>query len=215
MNKTIRLLIYAALLLFLFFGLSTLYKGCNKEASPDDQAFVESQEAEEYDIFADAEEGEESDGIFEEPSPEPAQTSSSKKIDYDAIDEAIEEAPKALPKKKATTASPTTTARKTQPAAKPKPKAQPAPSRPAQTYNSYASGGKYLVIAGSYLVKDNAQKMVSKLRKLGYQDAEIVVFDERKYHTVCSGRYSDHATASNQASLLKRKGIDCYVHTRQ
>ena len=82
--------------------------------------------------------------------------------------------------------------------------------------NSYTSAsGKYLVIAGSYLIKDNASKMASRLKNLGYSDAGIINFDLSQYHSVTAGRYSSYSAASEAAKGIKSEGIDCYVHTRK
>lgn len=78
-----------------------------------------------------------------------------------------------------------------------------------------SAGGSYLVVAGSYLVRDNADNMVSKLSKMGYSGAEVIKFDEGKYHSVTAGRYESRSKADQIASALKTKGIDCYVHTRK
>ncbi|WP_235299355.1 SPOR domain-containing protein [Portibacter marinus] len=77
------------------------------------------------------------------------------------------------------------------------------------------SGGNYFVVAGSYLIQDNASKMVDKLKNLGYGSAEVVKFDDSKYHTITAGRYNSYDEASRIASTLKQKGIDCYVHTKK
>lgn len=75
----------------------------------------------------------------------------------------------------------------------------------------------HLVIAGSYLSEVNAKILVNKLKKAGYSDAEVVVFDFSQYHTVCAGRYA----SSNKAHSTKRKIIDgglapeAYVHTKR
>ncbi|MBK8348787.1 MAG: SPOR domain-containing protein [Saprospiraceae bacterium] len=72
-------------------------------------------------------------------------------------------------------------------------------------------GGKYMVMAGSYLLKENAAKMVKKLKTLGYEQAEIVVFQSSQYHSVVAARFASEATAQNAAAALKRKGVDSFV----
>jgi len=80
---------------------------------------------------------------------------------------------------------------------------------------SSSSGGNFFVVAGSYLIQDNADKMVDKLRGMGFSEAEVVKFDDSKYHTITAGRYNSYDSAGEVASSLKQKGIDCYVHTRK
>ena len=74
--------------------------------------------------------------------------------------------------------------------------------------------GNYMIIAGNYLLKSNAELMITKLKKLGYPNASIGVFDNSKYHTVIAGRYSSYEAASDDANSIKRKGVDCYVKKR-
>ena len=85
----------------------------------------------------------------------------------------------------------------------------PAPVK-RQTTSSSASGS-YLLVSGNYLVESNATEMVKKLQKLGYSDAEIVIFDRSQYHTVVASRFESYNTALQSASNLKQKGVDCYV----
>ena len=82
-------------------------------------------------------------------------------------------------------------------------------------YESTSSSGQYMVIAGSYLLEDNAQRMINKLQGMGYSNAEIVHFDQSQYHSICAGKYDSQRSASQTASSLKSSGIDSYVHRRQ
>jgi cell division protein FtsN len=84
--------------------------------------------------------------------------------------------------------------------------------RQAQTYSS--SDGKYMVVAGNFLVEANAGNMVRKLNNLGYS-AESVVFDESQYYTVLATRSNDYNKALSVSSQLKSKGIDNYVKSQK
>jgi hypothetical protein len=75
--------------------------------------------------------------------------------------------------------------------------------------------GKYLIIAGNFLVENNANEMVNKLVNMGYNSAEVSVFDYSQYYTVIASRSDDYGLASSLSSELKTKGIDNYVHTRK
>ncbi len=74
--------------------------------------------------------------------------------------------------------------------------------------------GEFMVIAGSYLLEDNAQSMIGKLKGIGY-NAEIVYFDQSQYHSICAGRYDSRSTAKETSYALKNRGIDSYVHRKQ
>ncbi len=78
-----------------------------------------------------------------------------------------------------------------------------------------SSTGSYQVISGSYLVKGNAENMVVKLKKMGYNNSEIVIFDLSQYHTVIASRSNDYDEALSIASDLKNRGVDSYVRRKQ
>ncbi len=74
--------------------------------------------------------------------------------------------------------------------------------------------GQFFVIVGSYLLRENAGNMKSKLDNMGYS-AEILNFDGSQYHVVTSGRYRNLEEANKVGRTLKGKGIDNYVHRRK
>lgn len=92
----------------------------------------------------------------------------------------------------------------------------PAPRASNDNVSSYtSSNAKYMVVAGNFLVKENAATMVSKLMDMGYNTAEWAVFDYSQYHTVIVARTNDYNGAQTISSDLKSNGIDNYVHTRK
>ncbi len=93
---------------------------------------------------------------------------------------------------------------------KPAKSSAPKPKKQSTT----SSGGRYLVVAGSYLVKSNAEKMKKRLYDLGY-DSEIVNFNLSQYYSVLAGRYNSNSEARNTVTILKRNGIDSYVHKKK
>lgn len=97
---------------------------------------------------------------------------------------------------------------------------KPAPVRkrtpdPKPTQVRSDASGKYLVVAGNYLVESNAREMVKKLNRMGFPNAEHLVFDQSQYYTVVASRSSSRSGAQSSSSTLKAKGIDCYVHTQR
>lgn len=75
---------------------------------------------------------------------------------------------------------------------------------------------KYLVVAGAFKSRENAKGMLNKLKKIGYQDAEIVQFDYDEHHAICIGRYSTFSAANSTAKELKvDHGVDNYVHRKR
>nr|HRD08860.1 SPOR domain-containing protein [Saprospiraceae bacterium] len=79
---------------------------------------------------------------------------------------------------------------------------------------SGGSGG-YIVVAGNYLVEQNANAMLQKLKKAGFSNAEKVVFDVSEFHTVIAGRYPSEEAAVKTINNLKSKGIDAYLHRKK
>jgi len=93
-----------------------------------------------------------------------------------------------------------------------------APKKTTPTYTPPVSGsssGNYLIVAGSFSQETNANKLVDKLRRMGYNYAEKVRFDANRFYSVVAGRDRDYQRAVNDCAELKRKGVDCYVHTKK
>jgi len=82
--------------------------------------------------------------------------------------------------------------------------------------SSSASNGKYFVVAGSFLLEANAKDMLGQLKKAGYQNAEIAVFDLSQYYTVFARRYNSLNSANEMAESISQKlGIETYVHEKR
>lgn len=81
-----------------------------------------------------------------------------------------------------------------------------------ESASSSIGNRKYLVVAGSYKERVNAEIMVKKLKKMGYSDAEVFTFDFAEYYSVTAGRYASEKEARSTATTLKSKGVDAYPH---
>ena len=201
MSRLLKILIYAVVLFFLFLWLSTIVKSCGSDkgtttpstttASTEDSA----EETYDQDDFFE-EEGDES---ISDESEEPADD----QIDYTEIDKVVEDK---LNEKE--------------------PEPTPVVSRPSQTtpkpnnnrkktVSKGTSSGKYMVIAGSFLIQNNAENMRKRLNNLGYDNASLVVFDLSQYHSVVAARFGTYEAALKVSNELKRRGMDCYVHAQQ
>lgn len=73
------------------------------------------------------------------------------------------------------------------------------------------SEGKFLVLAGSFLLKENADAMVSKLHKMGFKEAKVVIFTSSEYHSVLAARFDSEDKARAVSAQLKQKGVDSFV----
>ena len=193
MNRALKILSIAVILFLAYMWVSILYKSCNKTSEFEgfEEEFVEdgsevpalSDDYEDEPFFTDSEKSDES----KEADP----------IDYDDLDQKIEETQNETKKEVSQT--------------------KVEKERPQQTKytDSGESGGRYMVIAGSYILESNADEMVSKLEGMGYSSPEKVVFDLSQFHSVCAGRYDDYTKAVQVSSELKRRGVDNYVHKRK
>lgn len=198
MGRFLKIAVYIAVLFLGYLWIATVAKSCNKTATAnnDDTELVDDIASE--DEFADdffEDETEESDESLDEmgggsTTEDESDLMDSSPIDYTEVDEIIEEN-------------------------RPVKQTHSAPVEHTTTKSTSSSAGKYLLLAGSYLIEDNASTMVKKLKKIGYNNAEVVVFDMSQYHSVCAGRYGNMSSAKQESSSLKRKGVDNYVHTRQ
>lgn len=201
MNRLLKILLYAVVLFFLFLWISTLFKSCGSE-STDTETKVEqiAEESSNSDDFFE-EGGSSNTDVAEETTP----TETGNNVDYSELDEVVEK----------NTTPPSEIISDSAPAKVQKPKPS-APARSTNTQvNSGNSKGRYMVIAGSYLVKDNANRMKRRLKDLGYNQSDIVVFDLSQYHSVIAARYSSYDKALRTSNELKRRGVDCYVHAQQ
>lgn len=82
---------------------------------------------------------------------------------------------------------------------------------------AYSEGtGDYMVIAGAFSKKNNADGVLRKIRNLGYPQAEVVKFDYSDYYSVCVARYETNRDAKKIADSLKsRYDVKAYVHKRR
>jgi cell division septation protein DedD len=80
----------------------------------------------------------------------------------------------------------------------------------------HENSGAYLVVAGSFKSKANAQKVVKQLKKLGYSNAEVGFFNNKGFASPLAGRYATLAAAKAAALSLRQKhGIDAIVKRKQ
>lgn len=75
--------------------------------------------------------------------------------------------------------------------------------------------GDYLVLAGSFSVRANAETEVSRLQKMGYANAEVSPFNRGKFAVVLVDRFVDVAEAQALVKELKEKGVESYVQEKR
>lgn len=195
MGRLFKIIMYVVVLVFLYIMFSTVYQSCSKtsddlmEKAKDGVENVSGQVSDAADEL--------NDEFFSDDNG----NSYGEEDDGGLADDLFDDT--ASTDVEPTTTQTTRPSSTTTSASKPKP-------RP-----SYSNtGGKYMVIAGNFLVEGNASNMVNKLRTLGYE-AESVVFDESQYYTVLANRTDDYNNALSVSSRLKSEGVDNYVKTQK
>ncbi len=198
MGRIFKIVIYAIIIVFLYFWIMTIAKSCGSK-NPVDAVVDQAENVVDgvSDIVDDAtdeffdEEGEDFDNENSEESDDDDfdNVDGEDEIDYEELDAEIEDDFDDEPVEEST-------------------------STPVRQTTNPGSGGMYMLVAGSYLVNDNATAMKNKLNNMGY-DASIVRFDGSSYYTVVAGRYDSNNSAQSASSDLNSRGIDNYVHKKK
>jgi len=89
-------------------------------------------------------------------------------------------------------------------------------SQESESASTYApsSYGEYMVIAGTFKVKSNAENMVSKLRSKGYNDATVEIFDRGAYAVALVGQFAEYGDAKDLKSRLSNDGFEALVQKK-
>lgn len=83
------------------------------------------------------------------------------------------------------------------------------------TPTSYNNSGAFMVVAGSFSMRHNAETQVKKLKKIGYDNARVEIFNGGALATVLVDRFDDYDRAKRLANELKGKGVDSFVKEKQ
>ena len=222
MGRVFKVVLYAVLILILYLWITAIMNSRRKMEANRPEPTLTEEAAEQIDSLSTADDMESSSGddfISNE-------DIVSGKIPYKDVDKTIQELSNKQSEKPKNQAAETATqkaaenTKKTveQPIKSTQPASAGEPSKPAKkpepvqsTTVSIPQGGDYMVVAGSYILEDNANKMVKKLRGMGYDNAEVVIFTASEYYSVVASRHPTHESAQLAADAMKRKGIDCFV----
>ena len=91
---------------------------------------------------------------------------------------------------------------------------KPASSASDTAEKTTYSEGKYMVLAGSFTQKASAEAQVKKLKKMGYENAHLEIFDRGKYAVVLVDRFSNMAEAERLVKKLSGDGVKSYVKAK-
>lgn len=70
---------------------------------------------------------------------------------------------------------------------------------------------RYMVIAGTYRERANAEHLAQRLRGVGFDDATVEVFDNGEYSAVVVGKFDEITAARKVIAALKEKGVEAFV----
>lgn len=88
---------------------------------------------------------------------------------------------------------------------------EPAEEVPASFDTETAAAGDFMVLAGSFKQKANAEAQVRRLKQLGFDDARVASFNGGSLAVALVGRFTDAKSANKLATEVEAKGIDAFV----
>lgn len=90
-----------------------------------------------------------------------------------------------------------------------------APAPAPAVNNSTSNSGRYMVVAGSYRQRVNADNQVARLRKMGYNNTQVSLFDRGSFAVVLVDRFSSYGDAKRLVNELVGKGVDAIVDEKK
>ncbi len=81
-------------------------------------------------------------------------------------------------------------------------------------FNAGNSTGDFIALCGAFASMDNALSLVEKLKKLGYENAEVVKYKNSDSYYVVAGYFEFKGSADAAVRTLKANKIESYVKKR-
>ncbi len=131
---------------------------------------------------------------------------------YDASE--LDEAPAPAAEKPAASKPAPSKPAPTKPAPEATPKGATSGSTSSASTATVSSEGKYMVLAGSFKQRANAETQVANLRKKGFANAEVSLFNRSAYAVVLVDRFDNYSDAKQLVADLKAKGVDALVQAQ-
>lgn len=75
--------------------------------------------------------------------------------------------------------------------------------------------GEYMLLAGTFKYKANAETMVQQLKKMGYSNASVELFNRGAYAVALVDRYTSLSEARTAKGELSGKGVEAFVKQKQ
>ncbi len=89
-----------------------------------------------------------------------------------------------------------------------------APKKPVAKFDAGNSTGEFMAVAGSFASKDNADLLVTKLKKMGFTKAEAVKLENSANVYVVAGNYQFAGGAEAAVRTLKANKVEAIVKKR-
>lgn len=86
---------------------------------------------------------------------------------------------------------------------------------PTSFDNDASAEGNFLVLAGSFKQKANAEAQVRRLKRMGFDQARVANFNGGALAVALVGRYDDYDEATKLANQVEAKGIDAFVKRKK
>ncbi|MEQ1744089.1 MAG: SPOR domain-containing protein [Saprospiraceae bacterium] len=100
-------------------------------------------------------------------------------------------------------------------ASAPKPAAPAAQAEQPRNMDTDAGDGRYRVVAGSFTKLDGARREMERIIKMGYQDAEVGLYNRGRFAVVIVKRTDNLNEAVRIAEALEKKGFEASVIDRE
>ncbi len=83
------------------------------------------------------------------------------------------------------------------------------------SYDVKSTGEQFMVIAGSFKSKDNANIFIDDLEKKGLRNIEIIEMKNKSLNRVCVSRHATYEVAKEVTTQLRKKyNVEAYVHRK-
>jgi cell division protein FtsN len=216
MNKVIKILAIALVTFFGYIWLGTIVKSCNSPKSeigniPEQDDYTPTTPPSSSDSYLPAEEY--------QTKIENDQSINDNTIDYKKIDDLLDNNKSTAPKSNSTENATKLPNAKSENQITSDPKIKELTIKNTEKSNdtafpSNAARGKYKVVAGTFANKDNAIKLISQLKSIGFTQAEIVIFDNSVNHSVIACSYDDEKQANIAKQKIVNNGIAAFVSSK-
>ncbi len=77
------------------------------------------------------------------------------------------------------------------------------------------AAGEYFVLAGTFAVRENADRMVARLHRMGYTDARVGIFNAGRFAAAIICCYATPQAAKETAAQLTASGVEAVVYRKR